>query len=253
MNGLKTAAVTTRFRAKGYAAEARIEGDGHSLAFAELPPVLRVLLLQDGTVTKTLEAFFWEPVAIRTIDQRMAELGVGTPLPGCEPDRLVLHRRVEIVGEVSQRLFCQATSLVRTDQLPDSVAEKLIAGRIGIGELLRDRGLETYRELESIYLSCVARAFAGSCLGGEPLFVPRRSAPSESSDHQTNSDYSTQTDHPTNPDRSDHSDHPGPPDHRGENARLTRSDIRVSRDYLIFLHHVPVVAITEHFPLHVFL
>lgn len=179
-------ALTKRFRAKGYAAAARIEGGGVSLEFSKLPPLLRVLLLQDGTVTKTLEAYFWEPVTIITLAQQMDVLGDDV-IPGCGADMVVLHRQVEIAGDTSGRLYCLASSLVRTDLLPDSIAARLIAGKIGIGELLRDKGLETYRELEAMFISL-------------------------------DSD-------------------------RG---------IMIARNYLIYLHQVPVVKITERFPLSVY-
>src|SRR5262245_31461994 len=32
--------------------------------FAGLPPLLRALLLTDGTVTKVLEAYLWEPIRV---------------------------------------------------------------------------------------------------------------------------------------------------------------------------------------------
>jgi hypothetical protein len=122
-------ALTKRFRAKGYAAAARIEGGGVSLEFSKLPPLLRVLLLQDGTVTKTLEAYFWEPVTIITLAQQMDVLGDDV-IPGCGADMVVLHRQVEIAGDTSGRLYCLASSLVRTDLLPDSIAARLIAERL---------------------------------------------------------------------------------------------------------------------------
>ena len=43
---------------------------GLGKAMADLPPFLRSLLITDGTVTKTLEAYFWEPVQVQVLKQQ---------------------------------------------------------------------------------------------------------------------------------------------------------------------------------------
>jgi hypothetical protein len=50
-----------------------------SLALEALPPFLRTLLVTDGTVTKHLEAYFWEEVAVENLGQGMVRLA--TPFP----------------------------------------------------------------------------------------------------------------------------------------------------------------------------
>lgn len=150
--------VAATFRSKGYASHIHLKGDGCDYSFADLPAILRVLLLQDGTVTKTLEAYFWEPVKIDRLEQKVAPLSDSSKLPGTPAETEVLHRTVGISGIQSIRQYCRATSLIRLDLLPDSVASQLVAGTIGIGELLRDKGLETYRELSDLF---VARSRSG--------------------------------------------------------------------------------------------
>jgi hypothetical protein len=63
------------FRSSGYLNDARIpmQGGGE-LDLATLPPFLRTLLVADGTVTKILEAFFWEPVRIESISNQEEKL-----------------------------------------------------------------------------------------------------------------------------------------------------------------------------------
>jgi len=58
-----------------------------------------------------------------------------------------MRRRVQLVGRQSQRCFVLADSLIRTDILPVKVRADLEAGLIGVGELLRECNLETYREI----------------------------------------------------------------------------------------------------------
>ena len=43
-----------------------------------------------------------------------------------------------------------AFSVIRPQEIPDELRDKLIAGTLGIGELIRNCGLETYRELLEI-------------------------------------------------------------------------------------------------------
>ena len=51
-----------------------------ALKMSQLPPFLRVLLTTDGTVTKSLESYFWEPVAVVNISQHPQVLDTGLPL-----------------------------------------------------------------------------------------------------------------------------------------------------------------------------
>jgi len=122
-------------------------GEVKGLEMANLPPFLRTLLVTDGTVTKSIEAYFWETVNVENLGQGVVpmdrdleslELGQGDE---------VLQRRVRLVGEDSGAIYAHAESLLRLDRLPEELNHELQAGRIGIGELLRERGLETYREL----------------------------------------------------------------------------------------------------------
>lgn len=118
---------------------------------ASLPPILRTLLVTDGTVTKVLEAFFWEPVNVTAVQQHIetatapiADLGITTGEP-------YIRRDVELRGEKSGNTYVHAHSLIRMQALPTDINNELIAGRIGIGQLLRTRGLETYREIIDLF------------------------------------------------------------------------------------------------------
>ncbi len=51
----------TLFNSKGWMPESTLSAtDVTAVDFAALPPILRTLLVTDGTVTKTLEAYFSE-------------------------------------------------------------------------------------------------------------------------------------------------------------------------------------------------
>jgi len=116
----------------------------------ELPPFLRALLVTDGTVTRFLEAFTWEPIEVRLIDQ--AETILESEIPELElgPGQSVVKRQVLLHGASTGRNYTFAESLIRTDRLWDGLREELLKGRLGMGEILRDRRMETYREILSL-------------------------------------------------------------------------------------------------------
>ena len=117
------------------------------LDMAALPGFLRTLLVTDGTVTKSLEAYFWEPVAIDLLWQRTVWLHAEKPLIDAAKGDQVLKRSVRLRGEKTAHIYAYATSFLKTGHLPDSLNQQLLAGEIGIGEILREVGLETYREI----------------------------------------------------------------------------------------------------------
>jgi chorismate-pyruvate lyase len=123
------------------------DGDGDSLALASLPPFLRALLVTDGTVTKILEAFFWEPVVVDTVEQRFEHAEAEVPWVQASAGDLCLVRDARLRGRHSGRAFAEAFSLIRTEWIPLDFRERLIRREIGIGVLIRDSGLESYREV----------------------------------------------------------------------------------------------------------
>lgn len=119
--------------------------------FPELPAILRLLLSTDGTVTKSMESYFWEPVSVDVhfhgnciIEQPMPtlDLGVGDT---------VLKRNVVLRMIRQNRPMVFAESLVRVDRLWESVQEDLIQGRLGIGEVLNNRRTAQYRHIFNIW------------------------------------------------------------------------------------------------------
>lgn len=136
------------FRTRGHIEGGVVVSDTkESLDLASLPPILRVLLVTDGTVTKSLESYFWEPVRVELEDQSVQSLSHPVEDLDCEAEDALLVRRVRLVGKKSAVVFVHAESLIKLQKLPDPIRQDLLAGSIGIGELLRDLGLETYREL----------------------------------------------------------------------------------------------------------
>jgi len=139
------------FRSSGYLNNPVIltESSG-SLDLTELPPFLRTLLVTDGTVTKSLEAWFWENVNIKAINNFSEVLKTEIPNLEVKQGDKVLHREVLLKGENSNQVYAFARSTVSLKHLPDEIGMALEKGEIGIGELLREKGIETYRDIFEI-------------------------------------------------------------------------------------------------------
>lgn len=118
-----------------------------SPAFAQLPRFLRVLLMADGTVTTSLEAFFAEPIRIEAVTQTLTPTTCAVPLLNATAGTELIDRRVRLRGGDSARVYAYAESLLQPAALPPTIRHDILAGRIGIGELLRNTALPSFREL----------------------------------------------------------------------------------------------------------
>lgn len=142
-------------RSDGYLGDARILcPDGNWLRLEELPPLLRTLLVTDGTVTKVLEAYFWEPVEVKALSLGVARTAQTIPWLELVAGEEVLTRRVELRGTHTHRAYAEAFSVVTLSEFDPSLREALVRGSVGIGVLLRESGLETYREIVAVGAEC---------------------------------------------------------------------------------------------------
>jgi len=136
------------FRCQGFLRDGVIRrSDGGELLIQTLPPFLRALLVTDGTVTKILEAYFWEPVEVQTLQQESVTAERPIPWVQVDPGDRVLIRRARLSGVDSGRVYASAFSVIRTQLIPETFRQRLIDREIGIGVLIRDSGLESYREV----------------------------------------------------------------------------------------------------------
>lgn len=139
------------FRSRGYLSDPVITTESGDLCdLSKLPAFLRTLLVADGTVTKSLEAWFWESVKVVPLVNQQTKLSVLEKALKAEKGENILQREVILQGVSSDQIFACARSTVALEQLPDEIGQALKAGKIGIGELFREKGLETYRDIFSI-------------------------------------------------------------------------------------------------------
>lgn len=129
----------------------------HSPDFPGLSPVLRVLLVTDGTVTRTLEAYFGEAIEVDVLDH--AETTSAAPYPQIDiaVGDHILHRYVRLLGRVTRRVYAVAESVAALDHISEQMRRQLIQEHKGIGELLREGRLETYRDLLTASLTTASR------------------------------------------------------------------------------------------------
>ena len=136
------------FRCQGFLRNGLIRRAGkEDLPIQALPPFLRALLVTDGTVTKILEAYFWEPVQVQTLQQEFVAAERPINWIGINAGDRVLIRRARLIGIDSGVKYAAAFSVIRTQLIPETFRQRLIDREIGIGVLIRDSGMESYREV----------------------------------------------------------------------------------------------------------
>lgn len=133
-----------------------------AIDWPRVPAIVRVLLTTDGTVTKSLEAYFWEPVRVERTGQEilaatlLPEARFAGNLPVCDSlnHKTLWRRDVNLVGGQTGSLYASATSLIDPERLPQSIADALATGELGIGGVIRELGLETYRQVVGVGQYC---------------------------------------------------------------------------------------------------
>lgn len=114
---------------------------------ANLPAFLRTLLVADGTITRSLEAYFWEPIKVITLDQSECIAENAIPWLNVTQGHTVLVREASLEGVDTSKTYAKAFSVIRAEHIPEHLRNKLIEGKIGIGVLISDSGMESYREM----------------------------------------------------------------------------------------------------------
>ncbi|HEY6529082.1 MAG TPA: chorismate pyruvate-lyase family protein [Cellvibrionaceae bacterium] len=117
-----------------------------------MPSLLRLLLATDGTVTKALEAYFNVPIKVHLLSQYPTEDVPAKDMLALDSKRVIL-RTVQLVRTDSDTIMASARSTIALDLLPEDLAEGLLAGHLGIGELIRSQGMDTYRQLRDLGIS----------------------------------------------------------------------------------------------------
>ncbi len=112
----------------------------------DLSPLLRALLVIDGTVTTFLEAYVMESIEIRRVSQESGALAADHHWLEAQAGALTVHRRVMLLGRETKRLYAYAESLIVCDRLSSPIKQGLEKEPGGLGRILLDSELESRRE-----------------------------------------------------------------------------------------------------------
>lgn len=112
-----------------------------------LPPLQRLLLSTDGTMTTALAAYHGEPIDIQLLSQHVVALSERDATLQLPAGGRVLWRRVLLYGRHSAARLLYGRSRVALDRLSQEVQAELLEGDAPIGLVLRQRRLETFRSL----------------------------------------------------------------------------------------------------------
>jgi hypothetical protein len=150
-----------------------------------LAAVLRTLLVTDGTVTKSLEAFYWEPDRRRDESRRPSSGRKRTSSGSTSAGAKRSSPARAPAGRTSGVLYTQRQLAHPARSHSGDPARRLMAGSLGIGELIRDCGLETYRELLEIGVGGAMPASGtrrAGRRGAHPSHLPNRGAAGRTGD-----------------------------------------------------------------------
>ncbi|MCB1692286.1 MAG: DUF98 domain-containing protein [Pseudomonadales bacterium] len=112
-----------------------------------LTPLLKALLVADGTVTVQLAAAFDERIGVAAVFQRSVESTVDIPIIGVATGDNVFYRQVELIGTESGDTYATAWSVLNGANMDPLLFEKLIDEELGMGEVLRNSARGSFREV----------------------------------------------------------------------------------------------------------
>jgi len=121
--------------------------DHNQLEPVELSTFQRILLVTDGTLTKILEAHLTEQLQVVKLSEEIvnitkdiSHLDIKT---GCE----VIKRNILLKGQISERNWLYAESIIVIERLEEKFRDKLIKSHVPIGRLWLEHKAETFKEI----------------------------------------------------------------------------------------------------------
>ncbi|MGH8651612.1 MAG: chorismate--pyruvate lyase family protein [Gammaproteobacteria bacterium] len=122
-------------------------GDLGTVDLRALSPFQRVLLANDGTVLKVLEAYTLEPVESIRLKQESRQLESDHAWLEAPRGTEVVARQVLLHGRHSAATYAYAVSLLVTARLPADLLCNLAVEQRGLGHVLLNSQIENRREI----------------------------------------------------------------------------------------------------------
>lgn len=149
---------------------------GSGLAHGPRPVLTRlqrILVTADGTLTRMLEAYAGEPIAVLKLHQfydRVTDADAALDLAN---GAAVLRRRVLLCGEVSEERFLYAEAAVVPDRVDAEFLDGLLTTDKPIGALLVESGCESRRQILGVRIEPAGACGRHFALGPEAPVVAR--------------------------------------------------------------------------------
>jgi len=117
------------------------------LSLRSLSPFQRSLLVIDGTVTTFLETYTLEPIEIVRLSQITYTLPEDHELLQVSQGTRIFVRQVLLRGRYTATVYAYAPSLIVPDRIEKIVQQDLHVDGKGLGHIMRDSRMETYRDI----------------------------------------------------------------------------------------------------------
>jgi chorismate-pyruvate lyase len=125
-------------------------GNLNVLGISSLPPLQRILLITDGTLTEILEAYFCERISLVKLSQRVIAATTSDTLLDPIPGESLIERKILLQGERTGTNYVYAESLVAVDRLPSAFREGLNS-HTPLGRLWLEHRLETFKQMHEVH------------------------------------------------------------------------------------------------------
>jgi chorismate-pyruvate lyase len=102
----------------------------------KIPPLLLVILMQNGVLESLLKAIVRNNIEVVI---RLQKVSGST-----------LYRKVQIRSKPDGAVIMHATSEIKTENLPDLLLDRIIEGKEGVGSIIEDLRIETFRRIKEI-------------------------------------------------------------------------------------------------------
>ena len=113
----------------------------------DIPPLLKALLVADGTVTIQVEAAFGERIRVTNVAQSVITSPCSITMIHVTTGDEIFHRCVDLVGAESNLVYVTAWSILNGTIMDSELFHKLIGKEVGMGEVLRNAARGSYREV----------------------------------------------------------------------------------------------------------
>ena len=120
---------------------------GGGQLFFDLHPVMRALMIADGTVTMAIEAIYREPIEVEVKNQEMQSLPQPNSLLNVAANQELFYREVKLMGKKSGKNYVNAHSLIKREALNEDLWTKLKNKEVGMGVVLRSAAQGSFRKV----------------------------------------------------------------------------------------------------------